>query len=122
MRYRRWGRVTETDAVSPLNFLTGVGGVLYPAHCLDDEVLNEQVFTTICKYADDIWFYAMALKAGTMVRKCLTHTDNGDDFITDDDDSAPGLRLLNTKKGVEGNDAQFAAVMSKYDLWSALKE
>ena len=122
-RYRRWTMITEPECsdASPLNFLTGVGGVLYPPHCLDDEVFNKDVFLDICKYADDVWLYAMALKAGTITRKCPTHTEKGNDFIGDDIDNAPGLRLLNMKKGKEMNDVQFAAVMDYYNLWDKLR-
>lgn len=40
---------------------TGVGGVYYPANILNQQVLNENVFMEICKYADDIWLYIMTL-------------------------------------------------------------
>ena len=33
-----------------MNFPTGVGGILYPPHSLDEEVFNEAVFLDICKY------------------------------------------------------------------------
>ena len=47
---------------------TGVGGVLYPPHCLVDEVLNEDVFMDIAKTNDDLWFWLMGVLNGTKVR------------------------------------------------------
>ena len=45
----------------------GVGGVLYPPHCLDETVLDRPLFMDICPLADDIWLNAMARKKGTPV-------------------------------------------------------
>lgn len=49
----------------------GYGGVLYPAGAFDEEVFNEKVFMRLCPYADDIWFFAMALKKGTLRKYVL---------------------------------------------------
>lgn len=40
---------------------TGVGGVLYPPHCLSDEVFNKDSIVDCCLNADDLWLKAMAL-------------------------------------------------------------
>ncbi|MGI6224535.1 MAG: hypothetical protein ACOYJG_13195 [Prevotella sp.] len=119
--YEEWNESPKFNQASKLNFFTGVGGVLYPPHCLDDEVFNESVFTDICMYADDIWFYAMALKKGTICRKGLTHNQMGIDYVPNED--IKSLGLFNVNVGGEGlNDRQFKAVMDKYDLWKELKE
>ena len=49
----------------------GYGGVLYPPGAFDEEVFNEKVFMRLCPYADDIWFFAMALKKGTLRKYVL---------------------------------------------------
>ncbi len=41
---------------------TGVGGVLYPPHCLSDEVFNKNSILSLCPNADDLWLKAMGLK------------------------------------------------------------
>lgn len=43
------------------NLQTGVGGVLYPPHCLKSEMLDVDLFTTLAPTADDIWFWAAAV-------------------------------------------------------------
>lgn len=48
-------------------FATGVGGVLYPPHCLHKETFNLAAIISSCLYADDIWLKAMALLNGTSV-------------------------------------------------------
>jgi hypothetical protein len=40
---------------------TGVGGVLYPAHCLSEEVFNAEAIRRLCLNADDLWLKSMAL-------------------------------------------------------------
>ncbi len=39
---------------------TGAAGVLYPPHCLKEEMLDEDLFTAIAPTTDDIWFWAAA--------------------------------------------------------------
>ena len=53
---------------------TGVGGVLYPPHCLADEVLREDVFMEIAKTNDDLWFWLMGVLKGTKVRFIKNNT------------------------------------------------
>lgn len=126
--YMDWDLKANPGEDSALNFFTGVGGVLYPPHCLDPEVMNSDVFLDICKHADDIWFYAMALKAGTHVRKCPTHALDGRDFIMNYEVQDSALKLVNTnmgsgsQKGRCENDVQFEAVFERYALWDKLRE
>lgn len=47
---------------SYLNKLVGVGGVLYPSECFDDEIMQEKIFMDICPTNDDIWFWLMGVK------------------------------------------------------------
>lgn len=103
-----------------LNFFTGVGGVLYPSGALDSEVLNEHVFSSICPLADDVWFFAMALKKGTKVMRAFASSPIGDDFLVNSDLQAGGLCQQNVAKNQ--NDKQIAAVFAKYNLYGKLKD
>lgn len=49
------------------NIQTGVGGVLYPPHCLKEEMLDVDLFTGIAPTTDDIWFWAAAVANGTPI-------------------------------------------------------
>lgn len=115
--YNKWRWRKTLDDESPLNFMTGVGGVLYPLHCLDDEVFNESVFFDICQYNDDIWFYAMALKKGTIVKKSISHSQYGEDFVLNEDVQDISLNEQNLNKQNCRNDIQFKAVLDKYNLY-----
>jgi len=42
-------------------FPTCGAGALYPPHCLYKEITNKKLFTKLSPYADDIWFWAMAV-------------------------------------------------------------
>lgn len=46
---------------SKRNFLTGVGGVLYPPGSLYKDVLKRELFLRLSPKADDIWLYIMAI-------------------------------------------------------------
>lgn len=46
-------------------FPIGEGGVLYPPNSLHKDVNNIELAMSLCPYADDIWFWVMALKNGT---------------------------------------------------------
>ncbi len=65
--YNQWEHQTRNNTPSFLNFLTGVGGVLYPPHSLDSDVCNRDKFQQLAPFADDVWFWAMAVKNGTKI-------------------------------------------------------
>ncbi len=119
--YNKWEFETQKIGCGNLFFPTGVGGVLYPPHSLDEEVKNEDVFFDICKTADDVWFKAMALKKGTPVCRVETHNIKGCEYMVDDE--VQDMGLFNQNVGGESlNDKQIASVFSKYDLYKLLKE
>ena len=103
-----------------MNFPTGVGGILYPPHSLDEEVFNEETFLDICKYADDVWFKAMAMKKGTLSKKVYTHNLKGEEYFLNEEVQDIGLSLINTQ-GAMLNDKQIEAVFTKYNLYQLLK-
>lgn len=59
--YGTWKKNLEYTEASALNFLTGVGGVLYPPHTLYKDVLEDKIYEKYVPIADDIWFWAMAV-------------------------------------------------------------
>lgn len=117
-KYNEW--VWEQVDYTPTRWAcpTGVGGTLYPPHCLDDEVLNKEVFMSICSHADDIWFKAMSLKKGTLVCSVFSHDRHGNDYLINEDAQSDGLLNYNVDGG--GNDVQIKAVFDKYDLYKCL--
>ena len=118
-KYAKWVSNYEGFDVSPLNFPTGNGGILYPPHCFNNEVFNEEVFLDICKFADDVWFKAMALLNGILSQKIFTHKKGGNDHISNTIAQYMSLSHINIEKGM--NDVQLKAVFDKYNLYSYLK-
>ena len=65
--YKKWKHRIGHDYASFKNFFTGAGGVLYPPHSLYKDTTNEKLFLKLAPDADDIWFWAMAVMAGTPI-------------------------------------------------------
>lgn len=71
--YRKWRKYKCYDFIlrkfhfNHLSMQTGVGGVLYPPHSLDKEMLDPTLFMNIAPTNDDIWFWAAAVSKGTYV-------------------------------------------------------
>ena len=118
--YNQWQLMCESEEIDILNFPTGGAGTLYPPKSLDIEVLNKNVFMDICKYADDVWFKAMAIKNGTLSKKVYNKTYEGGSFISNESVQDIALWRINVE-GESLNDKQIKAVFSKYDLYKLLE-
>ena len=116
--YKEWEKGSPILDASIMNFPTGVGGVLYPPHSLDPEVLNEKVFMEICSSNDDIWFKAMGMKKGTFSKRISSHSANGIDYIEDSEVQDIGLFHRNVVQNY--NDEQIKSVFTRYNLYSLL--
>lgn len=108
--YRRWNYEAVGLQPSFNNFMTGVGGVLYPPHCLHADVFNEDLFMSLAPKADDIWFWAMAVLNNVkinLIAKPYNHLK-----------TVPGSQkegcLWQENVIGGGNDVQFAAVLAHY--------
>lgn len=122
LSYVHWRHVGNEDKTStPFLIGIGVGGILYPPHCLDSEVLNQDVFMDLCPYGDDIWFYAMALKNKSKTIKLATQNIEGD--FEEIYDKVPYALCAQNLSGSENrNDRQFKAVFDHYQLWPLLNK
>ena len=71
--YAKWRKYKWYDFVfrrlhfSHLAMQTGVGGVLYPPHALDEAMLDPALFMSLAPTNDDVWFWAAAVSRGTYV-------------------------------------------------------
>ena len=61
--YGKWKMVQSSEKCMGV-LPTGIGGVMYPYGCFDDNVLNEKLFTELCPIADDIWLRTMTFLKG----------------------------------------------------------
>ncbi|WP_300763210.1 hypothetical protein [Helicobacter sp. UBA3407] len=112
--YRQWESCISHIQTSPsfLNFFTGVGGVLYPPHCLYEDVLDEQKFLHLAPHQDDIWFWAMALLKETKINVV---EENYTKFMSYVDYTKCGtLWLENAKGGI--NDKVLHTLLESYPV------
>jgi hypothetical protein len=100
---------------SQLLFPTGVGGVLYPPGSLAPEVGDVEAFQRLCPTADDIWFKAMALLAGTAAVKVAPQSPR---YRQVRGFAASALYAENLTR----NDPQLRATFEAYDLYPLLRE
>ncbi len=120
LKYVDWGWC-KAESENPYHlFPTTGGGVLYPPHSFSDDVLKKEDFMSICPTADDVWFYAMAVKKGTEIVKVPTRSLNGEEYIVNEDVQDMGLWQINTGEFGK-NDEQIRAVFQKYGLYDLLK-
>lgn len=118
--YKSWLFEYNVKDDSMLNFPTGCGGILYPAGSLDKEVINSKVFMDLCPYADDVWFKAMSIRAGTSCKQIQLECSFRDKFYFIDAMDDIGLANINFIDNK--NDEQIKAVFDKYDLYKYLIE
>lgn len=108
------GRLNEYNSWPQVNgyldsgevFLLGYGGVLYSTPPLCPEVLEWQVFTEVCKLADDVWLNAIARIKGVKV------ICNSSQNIYIEIKNNKTVRLKYKNVGSSMNDQQIEAVDS----------
>jgi hypothetical protein len=114
--YNSWEYQIQKVQPSFNNFFTGVGGVLYPPHSLYKDVTKQEIFLRLAPNADDVWFWAMAIKNGTKINvinssfKTICINPERELGITGEFT----LAQLNVREG--GNDPQLAAVIKEFNL------
>ncbi len=110
--YNAWPHCIAGGNCRYANFLTGVGGVLYPPHSLHPDVMKRELYQKLAPKADDIWFWAMAVRNHWKIR---IPEDAEKDLVYDSQEMQEGenrLSLDNTERGA--NDVQMRAVLDAY--------
>ena len=121
--YLKWKPIIGNSIKDSLAYLfTGVGGVLYPPHSLDAAVFDEETYMSICRYADDVWFSAMAIKKGTKVHKSYTHDLRGEEYTSIQGNQANSLCTDNNNPDNCRNDIQIKAVYERFRIIERLRE
>lgn len=108
MPYARWlgydERNLKSVCESKLNFFTGAGGVLYPAHLMPKELFDADLITQCCWKADDVWLNMHMLKHNIPI--CNVNGNCGNILVIRRSQKE-ALWRTNKKKG---NDEYIAAV------------
>lgn len=111
-QYHNWKHNYIPNSKDKLpHLLTGVSGVLYPPNVYDKTLFEKEVFMEICKFADDIWLTANAIKQNIQIK---TNPKFNKDFISISKTSRVRLLDHNSKSG--GNDQQLMSVFEYLKL------
>jgi len=112
--YESWQKNLSGEDASFLNFLTGVGGVLYPPKCFDNDVFDIESALTLAPTADDVWFWLMTIKNNRKIR--VVKNNNSTIFSTNIFRQLGIIkeRTLYSVNKQGKNDEQIKDVLSKY--------
>ena len=108
----------DQDELSHAFLAEGFGGALYPPHCLSEEVFNTICMKELSPQADDLWFKAMELLAGTPVVQMARNRHWFNSVTKEINVQDDGLRHHNIDGG--GNDAQLNRLFTHYQLFDRL--
>lgn len=118
--YRAWTHNLTVPAEGII-FPLGGSGVLYPPYSLFADVCDKDLFMRLAPQADDVWFWAMGVMAGTKVRLI----DFGHPFLPIDllyQKFHKNASLMASNLHEDCNDAQIEAVRCHYpDYMDRLK-
>lgn len=115
-KYRWYDFLFKKDHSAFGNLFTGVGGVLYPRRSLKENMLKEELFTSLAPTTDDIWFWAAAVANDRKIMPVPFGYNKPKGLGKPREIS---LKTYNFKSGVDRNTAALQAVIEKYP---AIKE
>ena len=115
-KYRWYDFIFRKDYAGFCNLPTGVGGVLYPPHALDESMLREELFTEIAPTTDDIWFWAAAVSHNTRILPVPFGKNKPKGL------GKPGTISLKTYNFKSGRDRNFEALTAILSHFPAIKE
>lgn len=102
--YRNWGKVDNFMIPVSSIMPTGIGGVLYPPHCYNNNIFNIEAIKSTCINGDDLWLNFMCRLNGTKV----VHTGVRFGFITVLSSQETALCIENVNH--DKNDIQIDAI------------
>ena len=109
--YRKWKFGTMNCVPSFDLFVTCGAGALYAPGVLHEDVTDESRLEELCPFADDIWFWAMAVLNNSPIKVVDNHVKRIHPIYEADNSSA--LATLNMMEG-NRNDIQLAKVLKLY--------
>ena len=108
MPYKSWYWDYSINDQIELNFLTGVGGSLYPPKTFNKDVLRLDLINKLSPHADDIWLNWMLRLNG----KKIIRTKFKEKLLEIPDYKNDGLRTLNVNNGL--NDEQILKMIDYF--------
>lgn len=108
--YKTWKKsiFVSSGRSSYLYFFTGVGGVLYPPGALSERVMNKNLFSTLCPWGDDIWFWGNVVLNGYRIHVIPSKKVYAEVYGTQE------VGLWHENVDGQRNDLQIAAFANQY--------
>ncbi len=116
--YKKWKKLRWYDflgksiKIDPHIIQTGVGGVLYPPHSLNANMLDESLFVKLAPTTDDIWFWAAAISNGRTVIPMPFGRHNKPKEVGKP--KTLSLKNVNFKNGTSRNDDALKEILAHY--------
>lgn len=116
--YSEWPLSHEVGMPRDDLLATGVGGVLYPPHCMDERLFEKSLLQRICPQSDDLWLGTMQRIKGTK----LVLAD--DDFVERSTLGSQEVALYRIDRLTGRNDEDIRKIKNAFKiefpgLWSA---
>ena len=115
--YRKWPKyrwyhfLPGRDKSSFANIQTGVGGVLYPPHSLNEDMIDSDLYTRIAPTADDLWFWAASVANGRRIIP-VPFGQNKPRGLGKPKELS--LKTINFKTGRDRNTEALKAILNQY--------
>lgn len=109
--YRKWKFGAVNCNPSFDMFVTCGAGALYAPGVLHKDVVDESRFETLCPFADDIWFWSMAVLNGTLIK--VVDQNIRKIYPIYEADNSAALATLNMMDG-NRNDEQLTNILNCY--------
>jgi hypothetical protein len=116
--FTEWPRNIKNNYPQFFNTQLGASGALYHKKYLHDDICKKDLFLNLAPYADDIWFYFMALLKGTPIcvvqKKSCNNVKYVNPYREYGFENGHTLGSGNVNGG--GNDRQFKNVLDYYNI------
>lgn len=99
------------------NLILGAGGTLFPPEKLYSDITKSELFMELAPFADDIWFYFMAILYGTRIKqlpKSYMNVKYVNPYREYEIDKGETLAQLNVSQGK--NDLQLFRILDYYGI------
>ena len=96
----------------------GFGAVLYPAHCMHEDVVRDELFMKLSPLADDLWYKCMELLVDTPVYQLRRNRAWFSTMYSDE--TVQDMALANQNVKEDKNDPQLKAIFDYYNLYEKL--
>lgn len=113
-KYRWYSFFAKKLNYSFKNIQTGVGGVLYPPHSFNLQMIDCDIIAKIAPTTDDIWFWAAAVAHGTYVVPFPFGKHNKPRGLKKP--QILSLKTVNFKSGSDLNRAVLEKILEKYPV------